>query len=302
MIAPPYLSSGSKVGIIAPSGKLSISHFDYVVQLFQSWGWETVLGQHLFKDHLFFSGTDQERLEDLQAMLDNPELDCIFCGRGGYGMTRILDQLNFDRFKENPKWIVGFSDITALHAHLHQMGFQSIHGAMPAQYEKRVTLETIQSVRNTLEGKLDTMYAKFNIHNKIGQAKGVLIGGNLALLADMIGTNSEIDTHGKIFFIEEVSEPMYRIDRMFTQLRRSGKLNQLAGLIIGDMDVNARKEAEYGQLIEELILDRVPQNNFPIGFSFPFGHVQHNLSLVCGQTVELEVGRKGSELRYLLSN
>ena len=233
MINPPYLKKNDKVAIIAPAKKVSPQDIKMAVQILESWGLEVILGKHLFKTYNQFAGTDAERTEDLQMMLDNPEIKAIICARGGYGTTRIVDKLDFSEFVIHPKWLVGFSDITVLHCQIHRLGIESIHGIMPLLFPKQ-TEQTIESLRKGLFGENLELHS---IHehslNRQGETRGLLIGGNLSLFANNIGTPSDIDTKGKILFLEDVSEYLYHLDRMMIHLYRAEKLRNLAGLIIG---------------------------------------------------------------------
>lgn len=294
-----FLSKGDLIGITAPAGKIKSERLTTAVSVLESWGLRIELGKHIFSEaHGYFSGTDQERSQDFQNMLDDPKIKAIICARGGYGTTRFIDQLDFTSFLKFPKWIVGFSDITALHLRLHQLGFESIHSVMPIQFPKPEHKESIESLGKTLFGETVQLEAKASESNRLGSATGQVIGGNLTLLIDSLGTAMAIDTTGKILIIEEVGEYKYKLDRMFTHLKRANKLSQLAGLIIGHMtDINDA-EGSFGQTVEEIILDKVKEFNYPVAFNFPIGHEAPNLAWRHGATGTLNVSNDISRLTF----
>lgn len=294
-----FLSKGDLIGITAPAGKIKSESLTTAVSVLESWGLRIELSKHIFSEaHGYFSGTDQERSQDFQNMLDDPEIKAIICARGGYGTTRFIDQLDFTSFLKFPKWIVGFSDITALHLRLHQLGFESIHSVMPIQFPKPEHKESIESLGKTLFGETVQLEAKASESNRLGSATGQVIGGNLTLLIDLLGTTTNIDTKGKILIIEEVGEYKYKLDRMFTHLKRANKLSQLAGLIIGHMtDINDA-EGSFGQNVEEIILDKVKEFNYPVAFNFPIGHEAPNLAWRHGATGTLNVSNDISRLTF----
>ena len=294
-----HLLKGDLIGITAPAGKIKSDSLTAAVSILESWGLRVELGEHIFSEaHNYFSGTDQERSYDFQKMLDDPELKAIICARGGYGTTRFIDQLDFTNFLKFPKWIVGFSDITALHLKLHQFGFESIHSVMPIQFPKPEHQESVESLRRVLFGEAVQLKGNPSIYNQLGSASGQVVGGNLTLLVDSLGTTTTIDTMGKILIIEEVGEYKYKLDRMFTHLKRANKLSQLAGLIIGHMtDINDA-EGSFGQTVEEIILDKVKEFNYPVAFNFPIGHESPNLAWRHGATGTLNVGNEISQLTF----
>lgn len=258
-------------------------------EVFKEWGLEVVCGSCLFEQHGYFAGTDEQRKNDLQQMLDAPDLAAVFCARGGYGMTRIVDQLDFETLSRNPKWVIGFSDITALHIALNRAGIESIHGLMPVQYDYMGIEESLASLKNVLfDGILDYTISSGK-YNKVGTAEGEILGGNLSLVAESLGTPTEIDTRGKILFLEEIDEYLYKVDRMFMQLRRAGKFDDIAGLIIGDFSQMKDTQIPFGKSIYELIADHFNDTDFPIAYNFPIGHEAYNLAVPCGRKVYMEV-------------
>jgi muramoyltetrapeptide carboxypeptidase len=299
MIRPPFLKSGDKIGIVAPGRKVSALDIEIAVQQFRSWGLEVVMAPNLFStDENYLAGTDSQRQGDYQSMLDNPDIRAIINARGGYGTTRILDHLDFTAFQSNPKWIVGFSDITALHLKLAKLGFQSIHGTMPIVFGKADAADSIHSLRRYLFGDVHDIRTAGNPLNRNGHASGDVVGGNLSLIVDSLGTSSEVDTAGKILIIEEIDEYLYRIDRMLVHLKRAGKLRNLAGLIVGHMTGPLDTELRFGHSITDMILEHVGLSQYPVVFDFPSGHENPNLSWAHGGRAELLVNNEHVTLSF----
>jgi muramoyltetrapeptide carboxypeptidase len=292
IIVPPYLKKGDRIGITCPAGYLNVANVKTCVQTLQAWGFEVVVGKTVGgKSNTYFSGTDEERLHEFQAMLDNPEINAILCGRGGYGSSRLLDKLRFNRFKKTPKWIIGFSDITALHGHLlSKLNTSSIHGPMASAFiygKKDPTY--IQSLRGCLTGRKIRYSHAAHPMNRLGKSSAPLVGGNLSLFCHLLGTPSEIDTRNKILFIEDIGEQHYAIDRMLVQCKRSGKLKHLAGLIVGGFSDMKNTERPFGKTLEEIILDAVVEYDYPVCFGFPISHDPANLAVKLGLTYTLSV-------------
>jgi muramoyltetrapeptide carboxypeptidase len=255
----------------------------------RAWGLAVATGEHLFARHHQFAGTDAQRLADLQRALDDPETAAIICARGGYGTTRIVDQLDFTAFLRQPKWLVGYSDITTLHLHLHRLGVESLHATMPLLFN-RDTPPSIESLHNLLfGGEMDYPVAPHRL-NRPGEGSGVLVGGNLALLASNVGTASDVDTQGKVLFLEDINEYLYSLDRMMVQLKRSGKLAGLAGLVVGHFTDSKDNDIPFGKDPYEIVDDAVREYGFPVCYGFPVGHEPENLAMPCGRTVHLTVG------------
>lgn len=294
---PPYLQIGQKVAIVAPAKSINREEIKMAVSIFKSWGLEVVLGKHLFNTYHQFAGTDEERAQDFQEMLDNPEIRAIICARGGYGTTRIIDKLDFTAFLQKPKWIVGFSDVTVLHCHLHNFNVETIHGVMPLLFPKQTEI-SIESLRCALFGKPLKVNSVLSVLNKKGKTKGVVVGGNLTLFANAIGTPSEIDTQGKILFLEEVNEYLYHIDRMMVQLKRANKLDNLAGLIIGQFSGVKDNDVFFGQTVYEIVNDLTREFNYPVCYNFPIGHEKHNMTVICNREAYLSVDEKQVELVF----
>lgn len=289
---PPYLKKGDTIGIVAPAGFMPIDRIQACIETLDSWGYNVELGSTTHsQSENYFSGTDAERLHDLQLMLDSKKVKAILCARGGYGLSRIIDQLNFKKFRKHPKWIVGFSDITVLHAHLQRRyKIASIHAPMAAAFMNEGSSNPyVQSLKNALEGEKATYECTGGPYNVKGQAKGELIGGNLTLLAHLTGTASEIKTRGRILFLEDVGEYLYNIDRMLLQLKRSGRFDQLAGLVIGGFTENKDTERPFGKEVHEIIHEQVKDYSFPICFGFPVSHEKENFALKIGARYHLSV-------------
>ena len=297
---PPYLKRGNTIGITCPAGYMAAAKAKDCIITLQQWGFEVMVGKTLgSRSKNYFSGSDEERIHEFQAMLDDPNIDAILFGRGGYGMSRIIDQLNFKKFVKHPKWLVGFSDITLLHAHLiSQYRISSIHGPMAGAFSQgSKTKASIQSLHETLLGKKQSYSSKPNALNRIGSVKGRLVGGNLTLLTHAMGSTSEIDTRNKILFIEDIGEYRYQIDRMMQQLKRSGKLKGLSGLVVGGFTEMKDTERPFGKSIAQIIHESVQEYSFPICFDFPVSHSSKNVALKMGGVYELKVSIRSVSLK-----
>ncbi|UEG50286.1 LD-carboxypeptidase [Ferruginibacter lapsinanis] len=290
---PPYLKKGDTIGITCPAGYMVKEKAQTCIDTLQSWGFQVMVGKTLGSNSAnYFSGNDEQRLNELQAMLDDDSINAILCGRGGYGVGRIIDQLDFTRFKKKPKWIIGFSDITVLHCHLNsKIKVASMHAPMAAAFNEGKN-EFIQSLHKTMTGKKGKYKCAPHLFNKTGKASGELVGGNLALLANMIGTASDLNTKNKILFIEDVGEYTYSVDRMMYQLKRSRKLEKLAGLIIGGFTDMKDTERPFGKNVYEAIKDILQEYNYPVCFNFPVSHDKENYALKVGVSYELTITNK----------
>lgn len=309
-VLPPYLKAGDTIGITCPAGHIKQEEIMPAIRIMQSWGFKIRIGTTVGKSDFSFGGTDAERLQDLQAMLDDPSVQAIMCARGGYGCARIIDQVNFDHFRKQPKWVIGFSDITVLHCHINRLfGIASLHSKMgnsfPDDFEKAesVVQETILSIQQALTGKPMQYLTPADANNRVGSAKGVLIGGNLSMLASVLGTNSEINTIGKILFVEEVSEYLYTIDRYFNSLQRAHKLDNLAGLVIGGFNRLKADDPgeEFGRTVYDIVREKVKDVNYPVCFNFPVGHQKGNYALKCGVMHHLEVQNNRVSLKEIVT-
>ncbi|CAL2077838.1 muramoyltetrapeptide carboxypeptidase [Tenacibaculum sp. 190524A05c] len=301
LTTPAYLQKGDMIAIVAPAGILkNRKHvIDKAKKLAESWGLKVVIGKHVFTQANHFAGTDEQRCQDFQEALDNPKVKAIWSARGGYGSVRILDQLDFSKFKENPKWIIGYSDITAFHNHVHNLGVETLHAMMGTSMQDDPVdiAETIETFRKALFGEQLKYTIKSSKENRKGTAEGVLVGGNIAILASMLGSDSQMNTDGKILFIEEIGEYKYAIDRMLQSLKRAGYFNKVKGIIVGDMTKIRKNTTPWGSSIEQLILDIVP-NDIPVLFGFPAGHESDNRALIMGRTVKLSVTDRLSSVSF----
>jgi muramoyltetrapeptide carboxypeptidase len=292
---PPYLQKGDTIGMVCPAGYMSLEKTAECIRVLQEeWGYKVKVGKTVGSSSAtYFSGTDEERLADFQQMLDDDEVKAVLCARGGYGITRIIDAISFKKFKKQPKWIIGFSDITLLHSHVYSNYYIStLHAPMAAAFNDAGYINRfVQSLRNALEGKKARYDCNPHAFNKKGEAVGEIVGGNLTLLAHGIGTESELRTRGRILFVEDVGEYLYNIDRMFHQLKRSGKLKNLAGLIIGGFTDTKDTERPFGKTAYEIIRDATEEYDYPVCFDFPVSHGKENYALKIGVGYKLKVGK-----------
>lgn len=294
---PPNLKKGDTIIVLSPASNLSDSTvLDNGIQLMKEWGLQVIKAPHVFAKDFTFAGTDAQRIQDLQMAFDNKNVKAIMCGRGGYGLNRIIDELDFTTYKKNPKWFVGYSDITVLHNEFNVLRIPSIHATMLAAITK-ATPEARNTLYNALFGIPYTIQTPTSVENKLGEAKGELVGGNLSLIDAMTGSKSELDTKGKILFLEEVDEPVYKVDSMIRSLMRSGAFEGIKGLIVGDFSLKESKE-DFGYTYKQVILEALKKYNFPIYFDFPAGHIKDNRALIFGKTVHLKVNKEQSELRF----
>jgi muramoyltetrapeptide carboxypeptidase len=294
MRIPAYLKQGDTVGLVCPAGFMDIKKVETCISVLGTWGYRVKLGKTVGQQYRYFSGTDEERRADFQQMLDDKEVKAILCARGGYGVSRIIDDLNWNRFKKNPKWIIGFSDITVFHSYLFtKLKTASLHAPMANAFNEEDGKDVyVQSLKKALNGKKLSYKTDGFTGNRKGFASGVLVGGNLSLLAHQVGTPSDIDTKNKLLFIEDISEYKYNIDRMLVQLDRAGKLAQLAGLIVGGFADTKDTSVPFGATIEELILQRVSAYAYPVCFNIPVSHEKENYALKVGVKYEMNVGSK----------
>ena len=302
LIKPEYLKKGDTVAIVAPSGVLK-NYNAYILkakELLKSWELEVVIGKNVFNDNGHFAGTDNQRSADFQLALDDKAIKAIWCARGGYGAMRVIDNLNFEKYKENPKWIIGYSDITAIHNDLHNNKSESIHGIMCKSLEKIDVdnNESISLLKKTLFGEKLSYTIEGNNYNIEGNSNGQLIGGNLTLLHCLLGSESSIDTNGKILFIEDLGEYLYHIDRMLISLKRAGYFDNCKGLIVGDFTDMRKNTTPFGRNLKELILDIVREYDFPVSFGFPAGHGEKNYPMILGREINLEVSKQQSTINF----
>jgi len=297
LICPPFLKKGDKVAIVALASKLNPEDIQSAINLMQeNWGIEVIVGESVSASYFNFAGTDEIRLRDFQQQLDNQEIKAVFSARGGYGSSRIIDAVDFTAFKKNPKWMIGFSDITAVHGHLQVMGFQSLHAPMPKTFMR--DYDSVQKLEAFLFGKSINYTIPSKEINKQGVGAGQIVGGNLCILAHLIGSKSEVDTDGKILFIEDISEYLYNIDRMIIQLKRAGKLKNLAGLIVGDFSDIKENDEPFGKTFYEIIAEHTAEYNYPICYDFPVGHEAINWTIPCGRFASLSVDSEEVRLEF----
>ncbi|MEO9020944.1 MAG: LD-carboxypeptidase [Ginsengibacter sp.] len=298
-IIPPYLKPGDTIGIVCPSGYMPVEKYQTCIKTLTEWGFKVAMGKTPGHQFHYFAGTDKERCKDLQQMMDDKKINAILCARGGYGMGRIIDKLDFSQFKHHPKWIIGFSDITVLHCHLFSnFKIASLHAPMAAAFnDGEFKNQYIQSLHDALIGEKADYKTERNILDQKGESKGILVGGNLSLLVNMIGSHSDINTRNKILFVEEVGEYIYGVDRMMYQLKRSGKLDHLKGLIIGRFSDMKDTTIPFGKSVEDAVKDIVKEYSYPVCFGFPVSHDKENYALKVGLKYKLNVHKNGVELR-----
>ncbi|MGA9271665.1 MAG: LD-carboxypeptidase [Lutimonas sp.] len=301
LIRPPYLKKGDTIMILSPAGRLRDRQgIEAGTELANQWGLVVFYGNHLLSQEGSFAGNDEERLEDLQKALDDPSIKAIWASRGGYGTVRVVDDLDFSLFRQNPKWIIGFSDITILHNKMNQLGYQSLHAQMPVTLELKnpEQKESIRSLHRALFGKKLEYKINRDDSDRDGLGSGQLVGGNLSIVYSMLGSDTNLKMKGKVLFLEEVGEALYHIDRMMISLKRAGFFEQCNGLIIGDFKLKANSGNPFGKTLEEIVLQATEGTDFPIVFNFPAGHLDDNRALIMGSSVELSVGKKKSKISF----
>lgn len=285
---PPYLKKGDKIGVLSTARKMTLDEIQFAIDTILDWGLNPVLGKNIFASENQFAGSDQKRIDDFQQMINDSEIKAIICARGGYGTVRIIDKLNFESFKKNPKWIAGFSDITVLHSHIHNLQVCSLHSSMPITFAQN-TLEALNSLKKTLFGENIAVITERHPLNIEGCCKGQIVGGNLSVLHSLIGSPTDIDTRDKILLLEDIDEYLYHIDRMMINFKRSERLSGLSGLIVGGMTQMNDNTIAFGKTAEKIIYDCVSDYAFPVCFNFPVGHIKNNLTLQLGRMSYLSV-------------
>jgi muramoyltetrapeptide carboxypeptidase len=288
MTTPPVLQKGDTIAIVATARKNIDDNLKPTLDLLHSWGLEAIIGSSIGLDDNQLAGTDEQRAADFQQQLDNPNIKAIWCVRGGYGTVRMIDLLDFTEFKQNPKWIIGFSDVTVLHNHLNTLGFESIHGIMPVSVPK-ATEEAKESLRKALFGEPLSYEIGTDPMNRLGSASGELVGGNLSILYSLFGSESAIDCDDKILFIEDLDEYLYHIDRMMMNLKRNGCLESIKGIIVGSMSKMKDNEIPWGKNALQIIEDVTKTYTIPIIYNFPAGHIHDNRALILGSSVRIHV-------------
>jgi muramoyltetrapeptide carboxypeptidase len=293
MTTPPYLKKGDRIAIVSSARRITREEVEPAIRTFASWGLEVVEGEHLYASYNQFAGSDEQRQFDFQQMLDDSSIRAIICSRGGYGTVRIIDRLDFTRFLQNPKWIVGFSDVTVLHSHIHRhYGVETMHAIMPVNFKDKYNgSPSLDSLKKALFGRKLVYHVPAEGYFRKGSCKGSLVGGNLSILFSLTNTSSDIRTNGKILFLEDLDEYLYHIDRMMMNLKRSGKLEGLAGLIIGGMSRMHDNEIPFNKTANEIIAEAVGDYSYPVCYNFPAGHLDDNRALILGREVTLVIGK-----------
>ena len=294
---PKLVKPGDKVAVVATARVVDEKAVRQGIKTLESWGLQVLQGNSLFECHQLFAGTDEQRLRDLQSALDDPDIRAIICARGGYGTTRIIDQLDWSLFKKSPKWVCGFSDVTALLCAIHNLGFASLHCSMPQLFTGKGADQDIASIRQALFEEPVILEARPYRQNQAGTGEGLVVGGNLSILTHLIGTNSSISTDGKILMLEEVNEYQYQLDRMMVQLARSGKISKLVGVVVGHLTSIKQGDLKFDMDAIGIIKSHLKHLKIPIGFGFPIGHESPNLAIPFGVNAELTVTETGSTLR-----
>ena len=299
MIIPPYLKKGDTIGIICPAGFMAKNKVETCIETLKNWSYKVVVGNTVGNQFNYFSGTDEERLNDLQTMLDDKNIKAILCARGGYGLSRIIDSIDFRGFKKNPKWIIGYSDITLLHSHINrQLKIATMHSPMAAAFnDDGYKNEFILSLQKAIKGNKANYNCSFHHFNKTGKVTAELVGGNLCMIAHTIGTKSVYNTKNKILFIEDIGEYIYNIDRMFIQIKRIGLLENLAGLVVGGFTDLKDTTIPFGKNVYEIIQEHTKEYNYPICFDFPVGHQTENVALKIGVEYTLNIDNKKVSLK-----
>jgi muramoyltetrapeptide carboxypeptidase len=298
MITPPYLQKGDTVAIVSTARKNLEDNLKPTIDLLEGWGLKVKIGKTIGLNHHQLAGTDEQRAEDFQEQMDNPNIKAIWCVRGGYGTVRMIDKLDFSRFKENPKWIIGFSDVTVLHSHLNRLGVQSIHGIMPVSVP-RASDDAKNSLCAALFGDALSYEIDCDALNHNGKATGELVGGNLSILYSLLGSPSAIDCEDKILFFEDLDEYLYHIDRMMMNMKRNGCLSNLKGIIIGSLTDMKDNEIPWGKNAYEIVEDAVKELKIPIVYNFPAGHIRDNRTLIFGRRISLEVTPETTKVVFL---
>lgn len=296
-IMPQHLKKGDTVAIVATARKMDAATLQPGIRLLESWGLKVILGKTIGLEQNQLAGADWQRATDLQEMMDNPNVKAIWAAKGGYGTVKIIDRIDFTHFKKNPKWIIGFSDLTVLHSHLNQLGFQSLHAIMAISVGS-ATSDAKESLRKVLFGESLKYTIPPHDFNTFGTAKGELVGGNLSVLYSIQGSVSEVNLENKILFLEDLDEYLYHIDRMMTNLKRNGSLKKLKGIIIGGMTSMNDNAIPWGKNALEIIHETVKDLNIPVVFNFPAGHIKDNRALIFGRTMTLEVAESDTKVSF----
>jgi muramoyltetrapeptide carboxypeptidase len=299
MIIPKRLNIGDKIGIIATARKTSFVELQPAIEIIQSWGLVVVFGQFLFEKDNQFSGTIQQRVADLQNMINDDSISAILCARGGYGTVQVIDKIDFSKLYNHHKWIIGYSDITVLHSHLNQLGLATIHATMPVNFYKN-TIQSLESLKHIIMGEANSIQSPSHAFNRLGKVEAEIVGGNLSVLYSLLGSKSDVNTDGRILLLEDLDEYLYHIDRMIINMKRNGKFNKLKGMIVGSMTDMNDNNIPFGKISEEIISDHILEYDFPVCFGFPSGHLYDNRSIKLGVISVLEINENGVNLSQYL--
>ncbi|MBT3647953.1 MAG: LD-carboxypeptidase [Flavobacteriales bacterium] len=299
MKRPNYLKTGDKIAIVASAKKIEDGQINGALKQIESWGLEVVLGSSIHRSDRQFAGTDEERIADLQKALDNPEIKAVIFARGGYGTARIIDQVDWNQFKKNPKWLCGFSDLTVLHSHVNRnLGIETLHSSMPIFFAEGAANKGSESLKKALFGQLEGLVWESHSLNRPGHTEAIIVGGNLAVLHSISGSNSEPEYSGKILFLEDLTEYLYHLDRTMMFMKRAGHLENLSGLVVGQFTEMMDNPIPFGKTVEEIILEAVSDYDYPVAFNAPIGHVENNQAVYSGRIGALIVSDEGARLDY----
>lgn len=293
----PKLQKGDLIYITAPAKAIEAECVYFARDFFEKKGYRVLISDHCLGTYNYFSGTDSERLIDFQKGLDNPEVKAIVCARGGYGCIRILDALQWAGMLREPKYLIGFSDITVFHQRMQRYGLESIHATMPLNFTSN-TEESLNTLLLALEDKSYTIHSETSKWNKTGEVKGKLVGGNLSILYSLLGTDDQIDYTGCVLFIEDLSEQLYHLDRILFSFEKAGILRVISGLIVGGMTDMKDTAVPFGKSYEEIILDHFQYRKVPVAFDFPAGHIDDNRALILGKEVRFIVNEKETIIQF----
>ncbi len=296
-ILPPKLNPGDTVAIVATARKNITDNLKPAIKLLESWGLKVKIGSSIGLEYNQLAGTDQQRAADLQEQFDNPNIKAVWCVRGGYGTVRIIDKIDFTAFKKNPKWLIGFSDVTVLHNHLNNLGFASIHGLMPLNVAT-ASPAAVESLRKCLFGQPLQYEIPTDSESQLGAAEGEFVGGNLSILYSLLGSDSQVHCDDKILFLEDLDEYLYHIDRMLMNLKRCGCLSKLKGVVVGGMTKMKDNEIPWGKNANQIVAEHLEGLNIPVVFDFPAGHIPDNRALVLGTHAKLTVTKDKTVLLF----
>ncbi len=293
----PSLQKGDLIYITAPAKSIDASYVHYAENYLLNQGYRVEISAHCLGEHHYFSGSEAQRAVDFNKAIHNPDVKAILCARGGYGCIQILDQIDWQAFSENPKWVIGFSDVTVFHHRLQHLGFTSIHGSMPLNFEEN-SKEALSTFLKAISGKTYSIHSPIHSSNRFGDVEGIVVGGNLSIVYSLLGTKDKTRFDGGILFIEDLAEQRYHLDRMLHSLVKSGATRGLKGLIAGSFTSMKDTEVPYGKEIEEIILEHFGGLNIPIAFGFPAGHIPDNRAIIFGEMAHFSVNESGAELSF----